>query len=42
MAFKTGRTIQPKLKEILNKIKQVCNRDIDFYKVFWNEPEKKY
>ena len=27
-------------KKITNKIKQVCNRDIRFYKVFWNEPEK--
>ena len=33
-------TIQAKGKKITNKIKQMCNRDIGFYKVFWNEPEK--
>ena len=33
-------TVQAKRKEISNEIKQVCNRDIGFYKIFWNEPEK--
>ena len=33
-------TIQAKRKEIPNEIKQVCNRDIGFYKDFWNELEK--
>ena len=33
-------TIQAKRNEISNEIKQVCIRDIGFYKVFWNKPEK--
>ena len=33
-------TIQAMRKKVTNEIKQVCNRDIGFYKVFWNEPEK--
>ena len=44
MAFGTEnyyhRNYQAKHKEISNEIKQVCNRDSDFYKVFWNETEK--
>ena len=33
-------TILAKRKEISNKIKQVRNRDIGFYKVFEKKPEK--